>query len=119
MLAAFERKDGSHLVVIAVSGMKDVLTIFRHDGEGRIVVHAQNDREEDGVVNLIAAVGKTFETAMAAVMYHARKIVTRYEAAEGQTEAEYQALLDGFKPQWLENWCKCFTCLWLWLPCKY
>jgi hypothetical protein len=92
MLAAFERKDGSHLVVIAVSGMKDVLTIFRHDGEGRIVVHAQNDREEDGVVNLIAAVGKTFETAMAAVMY---------------------------KPQWLENWCKCFTCLWLWLPCKY
>lgn len=110
ILTAFERKDGSHLVIIAVSGMNDVLTIFRHDGEGRVVVNSQNDREKEGVVNLIAAVGKTLENAVAAVMYHARKIVTRYEASQGQIDAEYQALLDGFKPQWLENWCKYISC---------
>lgn len=106
ILTAFERKDGLHLVVLAVSGVKDVLTIFRHDGHGRILIHSQNDREHEGTVNLIAAVGKTLESAVAAVMYHARKIVSRYEAATGQADAEYQALLDGFKPQWLENWCE-------------
>jgi len=106
ILTAFERKDGSHLVVLAVSGINDVLTIFRHDGNGRILINSQNDREHEGVVNLIVAVGKTLETAVASVMYHARKIVTRYEASTGQADAEYQALLDDFKPQWLENWCK-------------
>jgi hypothetical protein len=106
ILVAFERKDGSHLVVLAVSGIKDVLTIFRHDGEGRMVMNSQNDREEEGVLNIIAAVGKTLENATAAAMYHARKLITQYEAATGQMDAEHEALLKDFKPQWLENWCK-------------
>lgn len=106
ILTAFERKDGSHLVVLAVSGINDVMTIFRHDGNGRILIHSQNDREQEGVVNILAAAGKTLESAVAAVMYHARKIVSKYEAATGQIDAEYQALMDDFKPQWLENWCK-------------
>jgi hypothetical protein len=105
LLAAFERKDGTHLVFLAISGIKDVLTIFRHDFDGGIVIHSQNDREQEGVVNILAAVGKTLENAIAATMYHARKIITRYEAAEGQMSAEHEALLKDFKPQWLENWC--------------
>ncbi|KAH3950293.1 hypothetical protein HBI81_245810 [Parastagonospora nodorum] len=104
ILTAFERKDGSHLVILAVSGMKDVLTVFRHDFDGRIVISSQNDREEEGVFSLIAAVGKTLENAVAATMYHARKIVMRYEEMEGQLDAEYQALMKDFKPEWLENW---------------
>jgi hypothetical protein len=106
ILTAFERKDGSHLVILAVSGMKDVLTVFRHDFDGRIVISSQNDREEEGVFSLIAAVGKTLENAVAATMYHARKIVMRYEEMEGQLDAEHQALMKDFKPEWLENWCK-------------
>ncbi|KAF2030319.1 raffinose synthase protein-like protein Sip1 [Setomelanomma holmii] len=113
IMTAFERKDGSHLVVLAVSGIKDVLTIFRHDGEGRIVINSQNDRESEGTFELIAAVGKSLESAVAAAMYHARKIVTRYEAAEGQIDAEYLALFKDFKPQWLENWYDGFSyCTW-------
>jgi hypothetical protein len=111
VLTAFERKDGSHLVILAVSGMKDVLTIFRHDFDGRMVIHSQNDREEDGEFDLIAAVGKTLESAVAATMYHARKIVMRYELAEGQIDAEHEVLLKDFKPQWLENWCECLKLL--------
>lgn len=106
ILTAFERKDGSHLVVLAVSGIKDVLTIFRHDGEGRIVINSENDREQDGTLNIVAAVGKTLEHATAAVMYYARKLVTQYEAAEGLINAEHETLMKDFKPQWLENWCK-------------
>ncbi|KAF1841878.1 glycoside hydrolase family 36 protein [Cucurbitaria berberidis CBS 394.84] len=104
ILTAFERHDGSHLVVLAVSGMDDVLTTLHHDGDGRIVLNSQNDREQEGIVRLIAAVGKSLEDAVAAVMYHARKLVMKYEAASGETDAEIQALTDGFKPEWLENW---------------
>ncbi|KAL5117678.1 hypothetical protein ACEQ8H_004426 [Pleosporales sp. CAS-2024a] len=104
ILVAFERTDGSHLALLAVSGIKDVLTIFRHDFNGRIVIHSQNDREEEGSFNLIAAVGKTLESAVAATMYHARNLVMRYEAAKGQMDAEHEALMKDFNPQWLENW---------------
>jgi hypothetical protein len=106
ILSAFERKDGFHLVLLAVSGIADVLTVFRHDGDGRVVIHSQNDRGQEGTVQVIAAVGTTLENAVAASMYFARRIVTRYEQAIGQADAEYQAMVDGFKPQWLENWCK-------------
>ncbi|KAF1913813.1 raffinose synthase protein-like protein Sip1 [Ampelomyces quisqualis] len=113
ILTAFERKDGSHLVVLAVSGIKDVLTIFRHDGDGKIVINSENDREQDGTLNIVAAVGKTLEHAVAAVMYYARKIVTQYEVAEGQINAEHEALMKDFKPQWLENWYDGLTyCTW-------
>ena len=106
IVAAFERHDGSHLVVLAVSGVDDVLTVLIRDGLGNIVMRSQNDSEKEGIVRLVAAVGKSFEDAMAAVMYHARKIVTRYQESTGEADAEMQALADGFKPQWLENWCK-------------
>jgi hypothetical protein len=106
ILTAFEREDGSHLVVLAISGVEDVSSIFSHNGEGRIVIKSQNDREQEGLVRIVAAAGKTLESAVAASMYHARKIVTQYEVATGEIDAEYQALIDGFKPEWLENWCK-------------
>ncbi|KAJ4373999.1 hypothetical protein N0V83_002738 [Neocucurbitaria cava] len=104
VLAAFERHDGSHLVVLAVSGINDVLTTLNHDGEGRVVVNSQNDSEKEGIVRLIAAAGKSLESAVAAAMYHARKIVMKYEMASGEMDAELKALTDGFKPEWLENW---------------
>lgn len=108
VLAAFERHDGSHLVVLAVSGIEDVLTTLNHDGEGRVVVNSQNDTEKEGIVRLIAAAGKSLENAVAAAMYHARKIVMKYEVVSGEMDAELKALTDGFKPEWLENWCKLF-----------
>jgi hypothetical protein len=107
ILASFEREDGSHLVIVAVSGVDDVLTTLGHDGEGGVVVHSQNDGTNDGVSRLIAAVGKTLEHGIAAAMYHARKLVMQYQATSGEVEAEFKALAEDFKPEWLENWCMC------------
>ncbi|EOA81496.1 hypothetical protein ACJQWK_10887 [Exserohilum turcicum] len=104
ILAAFERHDGSHLVVLAVSGVKDVLTILTHDGNGGIVMNSTNDGQEDGTVRVVAAVGKALEDAVAASMYYARKLVMAYEKSTGQVNEEIKALTDDFKPQWLENW---------------
>jgi hypothetical protein len=106
ILATFEREDGSHLVILAVSGVDDVLTTLGHNGEGRVVIQSRNDSEEDGISRLVAAVGKDLNHAIAAVMYHARKVVMKYSVGAEEAEAEFKALADDFKPEWLENWCK-------------
>jgi hypothetical protein len=104
ILVAFERDDGSHLVIIAVSGVDDVLTCLRHGAEGSIIIDSRNDSEQDGSARLVAAVGKSLDTAVAAAMYYARKIVLKYEKVSGELDAEYKALSEGVKPEWLENW---------------
>ena len=113
ILASFLRHDGSHVVVLAISGIDDVLTCLHHDGEGGIVMNSRNDSEKEGIARLIVAVGSSFETANAAAMYHARKLVMRYQEASGEEDAELKALAEGFKPQWLENWYDGLTyCTW-------
>ena len=104
-MAAFLRNDGFHMVVLAVSGVDDVLTTLHHDGQGAIVINSRNDSEKEGTAKLIVAVAQTFEVANAAVMYHARKLVTKYEVGSGEVESEMKAMSDnGMKPAWLENW---------------
>ncbi|KAF2192639.1 glycoside hydrolase family 36 protein [Zopfia rhizophila CBS 207.26] len=104
VLTAFQRDDGSHLVILALSGIDDVLTTLYHDGDGNVLIKSRNDSEDDGIARLIAAVGNSLESAVAATMYHARKIVLKYEVASGEVSAEMKALVEGVKPQWLENW---------------
>jgi hypothetical protein len=113
VLAAFERHDGSHLVLLAVSGVDEVLTTLNHDGNGAIVMNSANDSSKEGTVHIIAAVGKKLEDGIAASMYHARKLVMAYSEATGQVNEEMKTLLDDLKPQWLENWYDGLTyCTW-------
>lgn len=104
ILAAFEREDGSHLVVLAISGVDDVLTTLHHDGAGNVVVDSRNDSEKEGVSRLVVSVGKSLESAMAATMYYARRLVLKYEDASGELAAEEKALMKDYQPQWLLNW---------------
>lgn len=114
VLAAFLRNDGAHVVCLGISGLDDVLTIFTHDGEGNVIIRSRNDREKEGIARVVVAVSDSFEVANAAVMYHARKIVSGYEAATGELHAEMKALMDSnIKPEWLEEWYDGFTyCTW-------
>lgn len=104
ILAAFQRDDGTHLVLLALGGVDDVLTTLHHDGQGNVLMNSRNDAEKEGEARLIAAVGNDLGSAMAAAMYYARRIVQRYEVASGEADAELKALEDGFKPEWLQNW---------------
>jgi hypothetical protein len=113
VLAAFQRDDGSHLVVLALSGVDDCLTTLHHDGSGNVTIDSRNDAEEDGIARLIASVGPSLEHALSAAMYHARKIVLKYETASRQVSAELTAVADDVKPEWLENWYDGLTyCTW-------
>ena len=107
VLAAFERHDDSHLVVLAISGKTNVLTTLTHDDDGKIVIKSENDSEQEDIARVIVAVGQALDSAVAAVMYHTRKLMMRYDLSSGESNPELKALMDDYKPEWLENWCTC------------
>lgn len=104
VLCAFQRWDGSSLVLVAVSGVCDVLTELKPDGNGNVIAVSRNDRDEIGTVNIIAAVAPDFETANAACIYHARTLVQGYQNVNqrsidqiqltGNNEVQTQSLVD-------------------------
>lgn len=114
ILASFLRWDGLHLVILAVSGIEDVLTVLKPDGNGNIIVHSRNDNEQESKLQVVVAVGRTFKTANAAVMYHARKLVQGDQYMSGEMKHEMKAQIgNGIKPEWMENWYDGLTyCTW-------
>jgi len=114
VLCSFLRWDGLHLVILAVSGVDDVLTVFKPDGQGNVIVSARNDRSESSTAHTIAAVGTTFEKANAAVMYHARKIVCENEIVSNKVRDEMKVAIENdVRVKWMENWYDGLTyCTW-------
>ena len=114
VLCSFLRWDGLHLVMLAVSGVTDVLTVFKPDNVGNVVLSARNERPESGTAHVIAAVSTTFEKANAAVMYHARKLVRGDEYMSKELKAEMKTALDNdVRAEWMENWYDGLTyCTW-------
>lgn len=114
VLASFLRQDGSHLVVLAVSGLNNVLSELIHDGNGNVVIRARNDAPDERESTVILAVGKSFEAANAAAMYHARRLVMKWEAATGEIAAEMKEIeKNDLHAQWLEEWYDGLTyCTW-------
>ncbi|KAL8954616.1 MAG: hypothetical protein Q9183_007019, partial [Haloplaca sp. 2 TL-2023] len=114
VLASFLRMDGLHLVVLAVSGVDDVLTVLKPDDHGNVIVHSRNDATEAAHGRVLVAVGNTFNTAMASMMYHARKIVRGDESMSLDAQEEMKTALEkDVKAEWMENWYDGLTyCTW-------
>ncbi len=114
ILSSFLRWDGLHLVLLAVSGIDDVLTVFKPDDEGNIIISARNDSPDSSQAHVIAAVGTTFENANAAVMYHARKIVRGNESMSDEIKDEMKKRIENdVNAEWMENWYDGLTyCTW-------
>ena len=124
ILCSFLQHDGKHLVLLAINGVDDILTLFKSDESGRIVVAARNDGSKSGKFRILAATAWDFEVANAAVMYEARKIV-RQSAAVQETANQLPKHIKAESidadtvlvsnnngsqdssttvPQWLESW---------------
>lgn len=114
VLVSFLRSDGLHLVLLAVSGVDEVLTVFKPDGNGNVSVHSRNDRTEQGQSRVIVAVGRTCDSAIAAALYHARNIVIGNERFSLEEKQAMEVALDkGVKAEWMENWYDGLTyCTW-------
>ena len=114
ILCSFLRWDGLHLVLLAVSGIDDVLTVFKHDGHGNVVASSRNDNPKEGQTRIVAAVAPTFESANAAVMYHARKLVSDDQYMSKEIKAEMKVASENdVRAEWMENWYDGLTyCTW-------
>ena len=114
VLSSFLRWDGLHLVLLAVSGVDDVLTVLKGDHEGNVIISARNDRPGTSEARVIAAVGTSFENANAAVMYHARKVVRGDEYMSNEIKAEMKTAIENdVRAEWMENWYDGLTyCTW-------
>jgi hypothetical protein len=122
LLLSFLRSDGLNVVLLAVNGVDDILTLFKSNEQGEIVVAARNDTGKDGKFRLLAATAWSFEIANAAVMYEMRKAVRAsdmYQEAASQlpthirsesTESGYQLITNPESrepaptPEWLASW---------------
>ncbi|KKY29813.1 putative glycoside hydrolase family 36 protein [Diaporthe ampelina] len=104
VLSAFVNSDGQHLVLLAVSGINDVMALFRSDDSGNVQLHLRNDGEDAESTLVLAAIGHNFESANAAVMYQARQAVVTSKKLTGELNQELKALQEGVKPEWMENW---------------
>jgi hypothetical protein len=115
LLCSFLRQDGLHFVLLALSGIEDEENTFRDDGNGKVLLVSRNDGKDGGTGRIIAAVGKSFESAIAACMHYARDIVSHGEMLSVVLKAEQEALVDSDdrKALWMENWYDGLTyCTW-------
>lgn len=115
VLYSFLRSDGLHVVALAISGIKDVLTVFRHEND-QIIIHSRNDRDQEGVAHVLVAIGNTFAEANAAVMYQARRIVSPYLQVSSEDKKIMESIETKSKDvnaSWIQDWYDGFTyCTW-------
>jgi hypothetical protein len=66
----------------------------------------RNDSLGSETARVLVALGDDFESANAAVMYHARDIFAANETTTGEQQREFEALKEGDKATklWAENW---------------
>ncbi|TVY18474.1 putative galactinol--sucrose galactosyltransferase 6, partial [Lachnellula arida] len=115
VMCSFLSVTGKHLVLMGISGVGDVMTLFTNDGDGNVVLRIRNDSPEDTVGRVLVGLGDDFESANAAVMYHARNIVTAGPTASAEQQKEIAALNEGDESTkvWSENWYDGLTyCTW-------
>lgn len=110
IFCSFLRWDGLHLALLAMSGVEDVLSVLKSDNQGNVIISSRNDSEDEGQAMAIAAVGNTFESAIAAAMYHARKVIQGDKLVSDISQTLSQS---GVKADWVENWSDGLTyCTW-------
>lgn len=104
IMCSFLSPQGRHMVLLAISGVSDILTVFRSNDSGEVVLHIRNDEETATSATVLVATGDKFESANAAVMYQARNLILTSKKNTGEYDKEMIALREGVRPEWYENW---------------
>ncbi|KUL82474.1 hypothetical protein ZTR_10202 [Talaromyces verruculosus] len=117
MLCSFLRSDGLNLVLLAVSGVNDILTLFASGKDGDIVAKARNENTEEAQFQILASVAETFEECICSLIYEARKVVRDSSTAveipavsdlppePGSPISDDMVMVgDDARTQWLADW---------------
>ncbi|KAK4447603.1 raffinose synthase Sip1 [Podospora aff. communis PSN243] len=99
VMCSFLSPEGKHLTLLGLA-LGDVVTVLRSDGSGKVSLHIRNDSLESGTGTVLVAVGNSFESSNAAVMYHARSIVRPSTVPLSEDETSENPL----QPNWYEDW---------------
>ncbi|RAL15943.1 putative raffinose synthase protein Sip1 [Aspergillus homomorphus CBS 101889] len=122
ILCSFLRTDGVHVVLLGVSGLDNVLTLFGSGEDGAVVVKTKNDNTQESKFQVLASAAHDFEVAMSAVIYEARKLTRPFaehvESARVPTPVsppgdDIVVVEKDVKAQWLAEWYDGLTyCTW-------
>ncbi|KAJ5142854.1 uncharacterized protein N7515_001641 [Penicillium bovifimosum] len=125
ILCSFLQKDGVHLVLLAISGVDDVLTVFRSGENGEVLITAKSDNLEPSKFQVLVSAAEDFEVAVSAAIYEARKVVRPFgDVAHHLSEIEEPEPLSPIgddvvivekdpSAQWLSQWLDGLTyCTW-------
>lgn len=113
VICSFQLCTGAHLVLLALSGINDVLSLFTSDKDGNILLSLRNDSKDEAVGHVLISVGPEFEMALASAIYQARRLVSPY-INDGPRSAEMMKVFQQeIKPEWMEAWYDGLTyCTW-------
>lgn len=117
ILCSFLRSDGLNLVLLAVSGVNNVLTVFGSGEDGEVMVNVRNDNPDTTNFQILASVGESFEVCVSSLVYEARKVV-RDSATEvplpvvsdlppepeSPVNDDYFIVENDARAQWLADW---------------
>ncbi|KAJ5543277.1 hypothetical protein N7535_005705 [Penicillium sp. DV-2018c] len=122
VLCSFLRKDGVHLVLLAISGVDDVLLVFQSGENGEVLIAAKSDSIESSKLRVVVSAAADFEVAVSAAIYEARKVVRPFaNVAHDWEEPEEPSPIGGDmvivekdpSVQWLSQWLDGLTyCTW-------
>ncbi|EFQ99813.1 DIN10 [Nannizzia gypsea CBS 118893] len=111
LVSSFVYKDGVVLVLVSVSGLNSVLTVFQSGKEGEVIISSLNDNNCAAKIEAVAAIASSFEIAMAAAIYEARKksqgysVTSQHIQSTDQCQQPIQKMVDnGPRPQWQAEW---------------
>lgn len=112
ILVSFLRKDGTHMVLLALT-VSNCSTVISTDGEGAVLLSARNDKPQPGTSFVIAAVGRTLEYAVAACMDHASHLILYHGNADRPSADSEPFTTEGEYSKDRDDWYNGLTyCTW-------
>ncbi|RKF61929.1 putative galactinol--sucrose galactosyltransferase 6 [Erysiphe neolycopersici] len=76
VICSFLNYLGKHLILLAISGISDVTTLFTSNDKGNVVIRVRNDGAKSSLFRVIVGIGDDFESTITSVMDYATDMIT-------------------------------------------
>lgn len=126
IFCSFLRMDGLNLLLLAISGIDHISTQLQSSESGEVIISVRGDNRELSNFHVLVAVAEDFESGMSALIYEARKLVSKVgsvvttplitdDITPSSTSDESDTVLvkRDIGAQWLADWYDGLTyCTW-------
>ncbi|KAK4178818.1 family 36 putative glycoside hydrolase [Triangularia setosa] len=113
VMLSFLRRDGLHVVMIAVSGIENVTTTFVSSEDGQVFISSRNDEPECVDARVFVAVANNCEEAIAAAMCPVRDFVQSHRSSIADRHIPKTASQNSDEATRVEDWYDGFAyCTW-------